>query len=264
MTPVVCLPGLTRTVRDLHLLATALASDPEWPRRVVSFDYRGRGASDRDPDPAHYQPPIELADVLAGVASRGVKRAAIVGTSRGGILTMLMSGVRPDLIAGAVLVDIGSRIETAGLLRIKSYVGALPPPRDWAEATATLRSVHGVKFPAYGPEDWAEFARLTYRDDGGKPVGDSDPALATTLAGVTEEMPPIDLSAAFATLSAVPVMVIRGETSDLLSPETVEAMAAAHPGLEVVVAEGEGHPPMLRGRLAAAIADFIGRLDHRL
>ncbi|MBB5751188.1 pimeloyl-ACP methyl ester carboxylesterase [Prosthecomicrobium pneumaticum] len=250
-------------MRDFEVLATALATDPMRPRRVLALDSRGRGASERDPDPSRYQPGVELADALAGLAARGLTRVAVVGTSRGGILAMLMAAVRPDIIAGAVLVDIGSRIETAGLMRIKSYVGRGAAPSDWAEAARALAALHGAQFPAYGAEDWAALARLTFRDVDGRPEPDYDPALASTLDGVAEDTAPLDLSAAFAALAAVPTLVIRGGTSDLLTAETVEAMATAHPGLEVAVAPGEGHPPMLRGALVTTIAGFLLRLDER-
>ncbi len=252
--PVVCLPGLTRTTRDFERLAEILAARG---RRVVAFDYRGRGRSARDATGASYTVPIELQDVLRGMGERGLGRSIFVGTSRGGILTMSLAATRPDLVAGAVLNDIGSRIETAGLLRIKSYVGKGQPPADWDEAAAMLRALHGAYFLAFTDGDWQEQARLTFAESDGKPVIDADPLLALGLAALTEATPSPDLSAVFAALAAVPVMLIRGGTSDLLAPETVLAMAAQHAGLVTVEVQGEGHPPMLRGALLGAIADFI-------
>lgn len=255
--PVVCLPGLTRTVRDFHTLASLLKSQG---RRVLSFDYRGRGNSDRDPSGESYTPPVEAQDVLDGMAARGVARATIVGTSRGGILAMTIGALKPEVIAGVVLNDIGSRIETAGLVRIRSYVGKGQPPADWDDAVRILRARFGSAFPAYSDEDWIEQAHQTFADQGGRPVIDYDPLLARGLEVVTPETPPVDLSAVFATLAPVPVMVIRGSETDLLTPETVAAMSAAHPGLVAVEAPGEGHPPMLRGALASRIAAFIATL----
>ncbi|MBZ9935420.1 alpha/beta hydrolase [Mesorhizobium sp. BR1-1-16] len=252
--PVVCLPGLTRTTRDFELLAAALAARG---RRVVAFDYRGRGRSDRDPTGLSYTVPTELDDALLGMTSRGVGRSIFVGTSRGGIITMSLAAARPDLVAGAVLNDIGSVVEAAGLLRIKSYVGKGTPPGDWGEAAGMLRALHGASFPAFSDLDWQTQAQLTFAEEDGRPVADYDPLLARGLEGITEATPSPDLSAIFAALAPVPTMLIRGGTSDLITRETADAMARQHPGLRTIEVPGEGHPPMLRGTLINAIVDFI-------
>src|SRR5262252_9532344 len=122
--PVVCLPGLARTAADFDTLAVALASDRE--RRVLALDYRGRGKSDYDRKPANYNLQVELADVLSVLTALGIGRAAFVGTSRGGILTMLLAVARPAGLAGCVLNYIGPVIDLEGLIRIKGYVGKLP------------------------------------------------------------------------------------------------------------------------------------------
>src|SRR5438128_4728053 len=139
--PVVCLPGLARTAADFADLALVLSSHRERP--VLALDYRGRGKSHYDRNPANYTLQVALADLLAVLTALGIGRAAFVGTSRGGILTMLLAVARPTAIAGCVLNDIGPVIEPAGLMRIKGYVGKLPQPASFREAAEALQQRFG-------------------------------------------------------------------------------------------------------------------------
>lgn len=260
--PVVCLPGLARTAEDFRALIERLAFDVTHPRRVLALDSRGRGLSARDPDPENYSVPVELGDVLALLSAAGIERAVFVGTSRGGILTMVMGAVRPVAVAGAVLNDIGPVIEMAGLLRIKGYVGCLPSPRDYTEAAQLLRRAMGNQFPCWSDATWDRYARLTWHESGGKLVTRYDPALSATLETVDPAAPPPPLWEQFDRLAAAPLMVIRGEHSDLLSRETVAAMRARRPDMEAIEIVGEGHAPLLAGdRTLEAIARFVERCD---
>jgi len=145
--PVVCLPALTRTVSDFAALAQALANDMAHPRRVIAIDSRGRGQSDYDSNPDNYNLAVELADVATVLTALGVRPAVFIGSSRGGLLTMLMGVAHPTAIAGAVLNDIGPVIELKGLVRLKSYVGKLPTPRSFADGAEILRRLFGAQFP---------------------------------------------------------------------------------------------------------------------
>lgn len=261
-TPVVCLPGLTRSSKDFHALAAHLSGHRHRPRRVVAFDYRGRGASENDPDGAGYNPITEMADVFAGMAALGVARAIVVGTSRGGIIGMLMGVARPSSVAGLVLNDIGPAIEARGLARIKAYVGRTPQPDDWADAAHIQRRLHGGQFSAWDDEDWDAFARLTYRDEDGLPVADYDKALAGILDGIELDRPIPAMWDEFAALAAIPILSIRGENSDLLSAETVKRMQASHPRVETIVIAGEGHAPLLRqSQVLNRISAFITSVE---
>jgi pimeloyl-ACP methyl ester carboxylesterase len=258
--PVMCLPGLARTVADFEALAAALAADPKAPRRVFALDSRGRGQSDYDRNPANYNLQVELADVLAVLTALGIARAVFVGTSRGGILTMLLATVRPTAIAGCVLNDIGPVIDPKGLMRIKSYVGKLPRPASFHEAADLLRRLFGSTFPKLSDDDWVAFARRTFKDAGGRIVPDYDLKLATTLKGINPDRPLPALWKEFDALGRVPIMVIRGGNSDILSAATVDAMRARRNSLDVVEVPDEGHAPLLTGsdtidRVAAFVAD---------
>ncbi|GGE48151.1 alpha/beta hydrolase [Agaricicola taiwanensis] len=255
--PVVCLPGLARTAADFDVLARALSSGEE-PRRVLALDYRGRGLSEHDPDWRRYDVRVELADVLSILDALGITRAVLVGTSRGGLISMAMSAARPALIAGVVLNDIGPVIETQGLLRIRGYVGKLPQPRSWPEAADILRRLTDGQFPAIPPQDWTELARLTWREGKDGLELCYDPALLKTVETLDLERPLPPLWQFFDGLGAMPLLIVRGEHSDILSEDTLTEMQHRHPRIEIHHALGEGHAPFLRDEASIGrIADFV-------
>ena len=262
--PVVCLPGLTRTAIDFDVLAAHLSGGGGGgrQRRVLSLDYRGRGGSDHDPDASHYSLPVEAGDVLAVLADAGVAEAVFVGTSRGGLITMVLSTVRPEIIRGAVLNDIGPVLEPAGLERIRGYVGRSPAPKDWDDAVRTIKGYAGVQFPGLSDEDWLYFAHTTYAEQGGVPSSHYDPALTEALRALDPTQPIPALWPQFAGLSAVPVLVVRGATTDLLSEETVAEMMRRHPDCALLTVPGQGHAPLLNDAATLArIAAFAARCD---
>jgi pimeloyl-ACP methyl ester carboxylesterase len=256
--PVVCLPGLTRTAADFDALAAALAA--ESARRVLALDSRGRGLSGYDRDPAHYSLPVELADLIVVLEQCAVGPAVFVGTSRGGLLTMLLATVRPKALAGAVLNDIGPVIETAGLIRIKSYVGKLPQPRDMAEGAEIVRDLFGSQFTKLTDDEWRAFAERTWRIEGERLVPTYDVGLEKALAEFDPGRPLQDMWPQFDAMAGVPLLVVRGANSDILSPATLAAMRERHPGLESFEVADQGHAPLLVdaptvGRIATFVAE---------
>jgi pimeloyl-ACP methyl ester carboxylesterase len=262
--PVVCLPGLARTCEDFHPLASALADDTEHPRQVIALDYRGRGRSDYDRNVANYIVGVELADILSVLTAFGIGPAVFVGTSRGGILAMLLAVARPVAMAGVVLNDIGPVIETRGLVRIKSYVGKLPQPDNFPDAADILRRLFGTQFPKLTPEDWQAFARRTYREKDGTLVPTHDVKLGKTLEGIDlqrETLPA--LWKEFDALARLPLMVVRGANSDVLSPATVTAMRERRPDLELLEVPDQGHAPLLADHESMRrITAFIRRCER--
>jgi pimeloyl-ACP methyl ester carboxylesterase len=262
--PVVCLPGLTRNAADFDTLAAALANDSIRPRRVLALDYRGRGASEYDRDPQNYNVAVELGDVIAVVTAMDAIPAIYIGTSRGGILTMLMAAARPTLIAGAVLNDIGPVIEQKGLMRIKSYVGKLPEPRTFEEGADILRRLFSAQFPKLSAEDWVKAAHQSWLETNGRLVLTYDARLRETLRDVDPDRAPPAMWEQFDALANVPLMAIRGVHSDLLCARTLQAMKGRRRDLETVDVADQGHPPLLEeADIIGRIASFVARCDTR-
>lgn len=258
--PLLCLPGLTRNSRDFHDLACALATPDADGRQVYALDYRGRGRSQHDPNWRNYAILIELNDVLDFMIVKGLQHAAVLGTSRGGILAMLMAVIRPASVGAVILNDIGPVMESEGLARIAAYVGRVPLPADWAEATRMVRDINQRQFPAVAENQWAELAHQYFNDDNGLPSPAYDPALAKALAQM-QAIP--ELWPQFQALAKVPTLVLRGEHSDILSTATLEDMRGRHPRLEAITISGEGHAPLLKdARSIGAVADFLQRTDR--
>ena len=240
--PAVCLPGLTRNSRDFHDLASDLSQD----RKVIALDFRGRGRSAYSPGPDSYTPYVEMLDTLALMDAAAVPTAAIIGTSRGGIVAMLMAVARPTALAACVLNDIGPHIEPAGLLRIAGYVAHAPAPESWDHAVAIVRQINEPAFTGLDDAEWDRFARQIYRDVDGRPRADYDPRLAATLEPVSAARGYVpDMWPQFVALRHVPVLVVRGANSDLLTADTVAEMHALHPGMHALTVKDRGHAPFL-------------------
>ncbi|TPK94242.1 MULTISPECIES: alpha/beta hydrolase [unclassified Mesorhizobium] len=263
--PAVCLPGLTRNARDFHELAIHLSKKTESPRKVVAFDYRGRGQSDHDPDIGHYNVGVEAGDVLAGLSALGIEQAVFVGTSRGGLIIHMLGALTPAMLRAVVLNDIGPVIEAEGLSHIRSYLDRAPKPKTFAEAVDAQRRVHGADFPALTVADWARMVGAVCRQTKAGWVPDFDPALVDTLAGIDFSKPLPDLWPQFDALATLPLLAIRGANSKLLSTATLQEMQERHPGMEQITVEGQGHAPFLEtGTLPEEIAAFLDRVEYRV
>ncbi len=255
--PVLCLAGLSRNSRDFHELASFLATDPRTPRRVVALDYRGRGYSDHDKDWRNYALATELGDVLDVLTALNLEHVIVVGTSRGGILAMLMGAARPGALRGVVLNDIGPQIEGIGLTRIRQYLRDAVRPTSWQEAADYLAGALRPQFPKLKDGDWATLARKIFREKDGRIVADFDPALVKPLESMNLSNPP-PLWAQFGGLKHVPVLSLRGEHSDILSAETVAKMRRHHPQFQSATVPDSGHAPLLiEMPVLKRIAEFV-------
>ena len=259
--PVLCLAGLTRNARDFHDIAVALSQHLITPRDVYALDMRGRGLSEHDRDWKNYAIPVELHDVIDFMTMTGLHDAGIIGTSRGGLITHVLAAAQPTRIGAVVLNDIGPVIEHDGLARIAGYVGRTPVPKTWEEAGRIVRDLSKRDFPMMTDTDAIAFARQLFNDRNGKPAAGYDAKLGNSLSLLDGPIPA--LWPQFEALKRVPVLVIRGANSDLLSAATVDEMRRRHPNLTSVEVANEGHAPLLHDTVSKnAIAAFFASADQ--
>ncbi|MEQ1930584.1 MAG: alpha/beta hydrolase [Parvularculaceae bacterium] len=253
-TPVICLPGLTRNERDFSDFAPSVAASG---RDALALSLRGRGLSDRDPAYLNYQPPTYVGDALAALDQMAWEKAVFVGTSLGGIVTMLTNLAAPSRVAAAVINDVGPELAPEGIARIAGYVGVKrSEARSLDEAAEQIRAVNEPAFPGRDLAFWRPFAERTFAKTGdGRWVLDYDQAIGRALV---EAGPAGDLWPAFSSLNGKPTLIVRGAISDLLTTPIVEKMRAAVPGLKAVDVAGVGHAPTLSEPEAArAIKEFL-------
>ncbi len=260
LTPVICLPGLTRNAKDFETVAPHMAPH----RRVICIDFRGRGRSSWA-DPATYRPDIELADTLAMLDHLNIRRVAVLGTSRGGVVAMLMAAKALDRMAGVMFNDIGPRIDKAGLIRIRTYLGGDPQFSSWDHAVTALKATN-PGFATLTDGEWMVFARRVFRDESGLPRADYDAGLTRNFPSVEdiESAKVPELWALLDLMAGLPATVLRGEHSDLLSAATVSEMKVHLPGLAAVTVKDRGHVPFLdEPESLAAIDQWLDLIDSR-
>jgi pimeloyl-ACP methyl ester carboxylesterase len=258
--PVICLHGLTRNARDFEDLAPRIAAKG---RRVLALDVRGRGRSAWDPQPARYVPATYAGDVLSLLDALGIARAVFIGTSMGGLITMILAAMRPQAVAAAVLNDVGPEFAPEGIQRITGFAGQAAEVTTWTEAAEFARQLNAVAFPNYTPDQWMAFARRLFVEKDGRPVLDYDPDIAIPLKPPPpepdKEAPPSpDLWPVFKGLAAGrPLLTIRGAISDLLSADIAARMREAAPAMAYAEVKGVGHAPMLDEPEAQAAIDAL-------
>ena len=253
--PILCLPGLTRNARDFEPVADRFAG--EW--RVLALDFRGRGGSAPDPDPTRYRPSSYAADVLKLLDQLGIADAVFVGTSLGGLVTMLIAGQEDERIAGALLNDIGPEVSPEGIERIRTYVGKQVDFPSFAEAGRAMMARAGDVYPRWGEVEWERFARRCCREEGGRVSYDYDMAIAEPFASANESTQP-NLWPLLEHLKGKPVTVLRGAHSDLFSVD-VRMIAELGQSAELVTIPDVGHAPSFdEPESIAAVERLLGRV----
>ena len=254
-TPLLCLCGLTRNMRDFEPLVHWLGGS----RRIITMDYRGRGRSAYAPDPVTYRPDIELTDALGLLDQLAIGQVSVIGTSRGGIIAMLMAAQFPHRLKSVLLNDVGPVIEKASLLRIGRYLGKAVSFGNWGEAVAALKKSN-PGFDTLNDDEWMDFAKRVFIQKDGRIVNDYDLRLAETFPKPEdiEKSDVPDLWSFFDALAPLPVTVLRAEYSDLLSAATLSQMERRHPRLSAYTVRDRGHVPFLdEPEAKTAIQDWL-------
>ena len=235
---ILCLPGLTRNSKDFAQLAQLLQET----HRVICPDQRGRGRSARDPEAANYRPDKYALDMFTLLNVLQLKEVVIIGTSLGGLMAILMIASAPTRIKAAVLNDVGPEVDPRGVARITGYVGKTVAVNNWEEAAQQTAIINAAAFPDFSLHEWQAMARDLYIQEGSVPVLDYDPAIAHGLASGTAAP---NLWPLFDAVGDKPMLVIRGQDSDILSVETLAEMSRRLPHLVSLNIARRGHAPTL-------------------
>ena len=257
--PVVCLHGLTRNSRDFDALAPHIAS---LGHRVIVPDMRGRGQSAYAEDSASYAVPTYIADVMALFEQERMKRFISIGTSMGGLMTMLIAQFAPDRIAGAVINDIGPVVDPQGIDKIKTYLGKGGSFPTWMHAARSLEEVHGDSHPSFDTNDWIRMAKRSMTlCNNGRIAFDYDMKIADPFNEADENAVPPDLWPGFEALAGKPLILVRGALSTILSEDTLAEMQRRAPGADIVVVPNAGHAPTLdEPEVRSAIDALLGKV----
>ena len=254
--PILCLHGLTRNVRDYAEFARRYS--PQF--RVLALDFRGRGRSDYDPQAVRYNPVTYAGDVIELLDQLEIEQAIFVGTSLGGLVTMVIGATAPERIRAAIINDVGPDVDPEGIDRILSYVGKDIRFSNWDEAADRIASNNGPAFERFTHEDWVRLAKRSCREENGEIRFDYDMAIAEPFKAAGP-VPEVDLWPLFKALGTKPLLVVRGANSDLLTADTAARMEEAAPDTRLATVPGIGHAPELsEPEAVAAIDEFLASL----
>lgn len=256
---VLCMHGLTRNSADFENLAERLAND----YRVIAVDQRGRGRSDYDLNYENYNPQVYVQDMFTLLDHLQIQQVILIGTSMGGIMGMMMAVAQPDKIQGLVINDIGPEVANEGLERIQNYVGKVESVKNWRQAATACMAINGPAFPAYSDEDWELFAKRIYRQtEQGELELAYDKNIAAPFKDTDTTRPTLNLWPVFEQIQAMPLLVIRGQLSDILAQSCVTKMRRLRPNIQIQEVPGVGHAPSLDEPTAiAALERFFTQFN---
>lgn len=239
---ILCMHGLTRNSADFEDIADLLAAD----YRIISVDQRGRGLSEYDPIYTNYNPAVYVQDMFTLIEHLGLNDILLFGTSLGGLMAMMMASMQPSKIRGLILNDICPELAPEGLERIQNYVGDVQPVLSWQDAAEVTRGINGVAFPKFEKHDWLKFAKRIFKQtEDGEFVLNYDPMISQPFKETKDEGLGLDLWPVFEQILNKPILVLRGELSDLLARNSIDKMRALKPDLHFTEVVNVGHAPIL-------------------
>ncbi len=255
--PVICVPGLTRNVRDFEHLGDWLSGK----RRIIMINLRGRGESEYAKDSASYNAKTYVADVVRLMDDIELSTAIFFGTSLGGIVTMIMASRHPERVAGALLNDIGPDVDQRGLDRIGENLGQGRSFETWAHAARDKAEESRGIHPDYSLKEWIAFSKKLYRmNSSGRIKLDYDMKISEPFEGKGGGNEAI--WRALEALENVPTLILRGALSDLFSEATAQKMLDKLNKAELVTVPRVGHAPTLEEQASLdAIAALLQRVD---
>lgn len=249
---VLCLHGLSRNARDFEAVAERL-----WPDfRVIAAEQRGRGLSAYDPKPGNYHPGTYVADMIALLDHLKLSRVAIIGTSLGGLMAMILAAGWPDRVSAIIINDVGPEVAVEGLIKIQSYINRETKVSNWNEAEQDVRTLFSAVFPNYTEADWQRVARQLYvATETGAPALDYDPAIGDNFK--TVEPQALSMWPVFDALPMIPFGLIRGQLSDILALSVMAEMIKRRPDIVTAEIPDTGHAPTLDEPAARAVIDQV-------
>ncbi|NQY97540.1 MAG: alpha/beta hydrolase [Henriciella sp.] len=257
---VLCMHGLTRNHKDFEPMIARLGDQ----YRYISVDVRGRGRSDRVSDSSLYNPMQYAHDMVALLDHLALDQVVLIGTSMGGLMSMLLMEMIPDRVLGVLLNDIGPVPNQAGLIRISEYATKTPIYADWQAAADAIAKTQSVAYQDYTFSDWEAFARRTCRrQDDGTIVPDFDPGIMDAFSIESpSRIIKFNMWRLFGKLKRCPLLILRGESSDILTHKMAERMRRRHCGSRLVSIPRRGHAPMLdEPEAIAAIGRFLDQIS---
>lgn len=256
--PVVCLPSLTGNAREFSKLAEFLVSEAGGNRRVLAISARGRGMSEKDRNPANYNIMTEAADVLTGITAAGLQDVNVIGTARGGLTALLITGQRPGILKSVILNEAAPKIEGQELVRQRQLLIHQKKVVSLESARTFLKNYREPFFPALSDDDWMNEAEIYFKSEKKKYVPNYDKAVLTGLNNMNMDVRLGEMWNEFSGLKNIASMVIRGQRSDMITDATIDRMLSIKPDLKIVSVEGQGHSPLLHtGELPAIISRFL-------
>lgn len=260
--PLLCLPNITENGRTYEPLAQSLVQHELSSRPIYTLDFRGRGHSEHDPDWNNYTPLVEMLDIVNFMTRMQLHKPIILASGWSGVIIMTLAALYPTMVGPLILNDTAPKLETNGLIRIQAFIGRLPTPTSWRQATELVKDLNKNHFTDLRDEDWQRIAHQQYNEEDGHPTLAYDPNLQKTLIMVDVTEGPPMMWDQFNALKHVPVLAIRGENSDVVSKETFEEMANQHPNLQKFIVANEGHTPRLDDDLSVErIRLFLDQCD---